>query len=87
VVSYISQTQVNVQAPSGVAPGESVLIAATAPSGSTSTTAAIQAVAPGLFSSDGKYAVAQHGDYFTGRAVRPLPWVDSGTPRRNYLAV
>ncbi len=62
-ISYISPTQLNLQVPNQTVPGMSVPLVLTAPAGTASTTVAVQAVAPGLFSGDGKYAVAQHSDY------------------------
>ena len=62
-LSYVSPTQLNVLVPAQAAPGASVPLALNAPAGTASRTVAIQAAAPGLFSADGKYAIAQHADY------------------------
>jgi uncharacterized protein (TIGR03437 family) len=61
-VSYISPTQLNVQAPDDSAAG-SVPVQVTAPLGSAAATAQMQPFSPGLFTFDGKYLAAQHADY------------------------
>jgi uncharacterized protein (TIGR03437 family) len=64
-VNYISPGQLNVQAPDDTATGP-VQVVVTAPQGTATATATMQAVSPGLFmyySNNRNYVAAQHVDY------------------------
>lgn len=67
-VSYISPTQLNVQAPTDDVLGP-VQLEVTNPHGSATAVAELKQFAPGLFTFDGKYAAAQHADY--GYVAKP----------------
>lgn len=62
-VGYVSPTQLNVLAPSGVPPGDVRVSVTSAPGESGSAASILSDASPGLFLWNGQYAVAQHGDY------------------------
>ncbi len=62
-VAYVSPTQLNVLAPSGVPSGEVSVSVTSAPGESGSAPSSLSDANPGLFLWNGLYAVAQHGDY------------------------
>jgi uncharacterized protein (TIGR03437 family) len=62
-VGYVSPTQINVLAPSGVPPGDVTVSVTSAPGKSGSAASTLSDANPGLFLWNGRFAVAQHADY------------------------
>lgn len=66
-ISYISPAQLNVQAPSGLAPGL-VAVRVTTPQGTAEATAQMGSFSPPMFTMGGKTVAALHADYsYVGR--------------------
>ena len=76
-VSYISPTQINVQAPSDTATG-AVQVVVTTSLGTSAGTVTLEPYAPGFFQGS-KYVAAQHADY---TYVAPVGYYGSGTASR-----